>query len=104
MYLRFKGAHTPSAPPAGSLHSQKTRENLNPFVYQESAGRANSPPPHWNPGNAAELPRFPSSQQYTRGSPNMLDLAPQTSNLKPWTQDSYFHTPTPQPSRLNPPL
>jgi hypothetical protein len=81
MYVRFKGAHTPSAPPAGFLHSQKTRENLNPFVYQESAGRANPHNRYWNPGNATELPRFPSRSKYTRGSKNMPDLEPRTSDL-----------------------
>jgi len=64
--------HTPPRRPAGRvLHSEKTRENLNPFVYQESAGRANSHNRYWNPGNATELPHLTSNQQYTRGSGKM---------------------------------
>ena len=41
------------------LHFLKMWEILNPFVYQESAARANSHNRYWNPESAAELPDLP---------------------------------------------
>ena len=75
--MRLKGTHTRGARRPG-LEVWKKRENLNPFVYQESAGRANPHTGYWNPGNAAELPRFPSTSKYTRDRRQASDLTPET--------------------------
>jgi hypothetical protein len=58
---------------AGAALYEK-RENLNPFVYQESAARANPHNRYWNPENAAELPAFSSISQYTRGLQKVPNL------------------------------
>jgi hypothetical protein len=54
--------HTvPGAPPGRALAIQNLG-NLNPFVYQESAGSANGATTYWNPGSVQELP---VSEQFT---------------------------------------
>jgi hypothetical protein len=78
--VRFKGAHTSGIPPAGFCTLEK-RENLNPFVYQESAGRANPHNRYWNPGTAAELPAFPAVLSI-RDSGKRTDLEPPASGVR----------------------
>jgi hypothetical protein len=59
------------APPGRALAIQNPG-NLNPFVYQESAGSANCSTTYWNLGSVQELP---VSEQFTWQLDFML-LAP----------------------------
>jgi hypothetical protein len=64
--------HTPGAPLSGFLAALENAGNLNPLVYQERAGRSNSPTTDWNPSQAQELPAIVQT-----------DLGPRISGLKP---------------------
>ncbi len=61
----------PGAPP-GRAFAIQNLGNLNPFVYQESAGSANGATTYWNLGSVQELP---VSEQFTSQLDFML-LAP----------------------------
>jgi hypothetical protein len=62
--VSVSGCAHPRRPAGRVLAVWKKRENLNPFVYQESAGRANSHNGYWNLGKATELPAFPPDSVY----------------------------------------